>query len=284
MPTASADRVARLKADKMSSMCCSLLLTLALLAQDPGKGSAQGTPQGADAKKQDAAPAEASLPAPKEIPDAEAKALVAKLWKATDKLTLAQKVERLEPLRDVQNKNLVKPLTQIVQAETQLTVRKAAALALARQKPATAKPAIAQLLADDKVAAAPEVVAELVTGLASSGYASSDWPAIAAHFEKDFLPNRSLLQKQIILLAGQHKEKQAVKLLLRHLDEPIPENVDDGANPPAEYWEKRYKSWQVWREDVKESLFLVTGQRFSTRKEARAWLKVNGAKLGITDY
>jgi hypothetical protein len=51
--------------------------------------------------------------------------------------------------------------------------------------------------------------------------------------------------------------------------------VHDGDNPPQEYWEARWKAWAVWKGRVKEALFAITGQRFSTAAEARAWLKQN---------
>ena len=254
------------------------VVLLASFAQDP----TPATPQEAASRKDAAAAVDAILPPPKELDDATAKKALASLWKPQEKLTLAQKVERIETLRDVQHKSFVKPLTALVQNETQLTVRKAAALALSRQPAASARPALLALLKDERMA--PEVLAVVVEGLAGAGYQSADWTSVAPHFEKDFLPARYALQKQVIKLAARHKEKQAVKLLLHHIDEPIPDNVDAASNPPAEYWEKRYKAWQAWREDVKDAVFQITGQSFSTRKEARAWLKVNGPKLGITDF
>jgi hypothetical protein len=35
----------------------------------------------------------------------------------------------------------------------------------------------------------------------------------------------------------------------------------------------------VWRNDVKEALYQITGQRFVTGKEAKAWLAKNRSKL-----
>ena len=184
----------------------------------------------------------------------------------------------------MQHRALVKPLTDLVRNEPALTVRKAAAFALGRQPPPDSHNALVGLLKDDKVGAAPEVAASVVQALIQCAYVPADWAAVAPLFEKDFEANRSQLQQQILKLAAKHKEKQAVRLLLRHLDEPHPENPDAADNPPAEYWEKRYKCWKVWKDDAKEALFLITGQRFSTAKEAHAWLKVNGKKLGILEF
>ena len=260
-------------------MLCSLLLFVSL-AQDP-EGKAK---EAAASRKDPVGTADAGLPPAKPIGDAEAKQALGKLWKPQDKVSLATKLERVEALALLQHKNLIKPLAVVIQSDPQLTVRKAAARALVRQPPAAAHQVILDLFSDERVKDSPEVLAVLVEGLAEAGYQGSDWAVIKRHFDRDFLPARYGLQQQILRLVAKHKEKQALKLLLTHLDEPIPEDVHGKDNPPAEYWEKRYKAWQVWREDVKTTLFTVTGQNFSTAKEARAWLKVNGAKLGITDF
>ncbi len=70
-------------------------------------------------------------------------------------------------------------------------------------------------------------------------------------------------------------------MLLNHIDEPAPVDVDAASNPPASYWEKRWKAWRLWRDDVKEALYALTGQRFSSGKEARTWIRVNGARQGL---
>ena len=76
-------------------------------------------------------------------------------------------------------------------------------------------------------------------------------------------------------LAKEHQEPKALPLLLRHLDEPTPANVDAADNPPKEYWEARWKSWSAWRAKVAEAVFAITGQRFSSAQEAKAWLAKN---------
>ena len=58
-----------------------------------------------------------------------------------------------------------------------------------------------------------------------------------------------------------------------------PANVDSPTNPPASYGKARWHSWAAWKGKVKDALFAITGQRFSTGKEAKAWLKENARKL-----
>jgi hypothetical protein len=86
------------------------------------------------------------------------------------------------------------------------------------------------------------------------------------------------LQEAILGLAAQHKEKQSIELLLDNIDEPVPQNVDAANNPPASYWEARWKAWKAWREKVKDALFALTGQRFGSAAEARVWLAKNPLK------
>jgi hypothetical protein len=86
------------------------------------------------------------------------------------------------------------------------------------------------------------------------------------------------VQEAILELVIAHKETQALPMLLRNTDEPAPANVEAADNPPAEYWEARWKSWAVWKGKVKDALFELTGQRFTTAAEAQAWLKKNPLK------
>lgn len=252
-----------------------LALTLAISWQDPGKA----VPQDAAASKPALAqPGEAAA---RPVPDKEAKEVLARLDKGKlDKLSLAQKVEAIEQLGAISNKVLVKPLVELVKNEKTLTVRRTAVRSLARQPAAEARTAILGLLKQNQISDKPELAADLVTALAGAGYTSADWATIKRLFEQEFGAEHTQLQKAILGLVARHKEGQALELLVEHLDEPRPHDVDGAANPPAEYWERRWKAWRVWREDVKHALFVITGQRFSTGKEAKAWLNANGKKLG----
>lgn len=244
-----------------------LLLAACLHAQDPERPESQPTEIVA-----------------KPVTEKEARDALAKLRPApkAPKLTLAQRVEQLDALAAMQHKTLVRPLAELVRTEKAATARKAAAQALMNQASGDAHASVIALFADDSVKDAPLIASVLVDGLAKQGYVPSDWEAIERLFERDFLPERAKLQRSILGLVAKHKEKQAIKLLLNHLDEPIPADIDGAANPPAEYWEKRWKAWNGWRGEVSEALFAITGQRFSTSKEAKVWLRANGRRLGLT--
>ena len=117
--------------------------------------------------------------------------------------------------------------------------------------------------------------------MSKAGYTSRQWKEIDGLFEREYLVERVVVQQAILDLVTEHKEKAAVRMLLEYLDEPIPVDVDSPTNPPASYWEGRWKSWKVWRGQVKEALFALTGQRFNTSAEARKWIRKNGAKIGL---
>lgn len=70
-------------------------------------------------------------------------------------------------------------------------------------------------------------------------------------------------------------DKRACKVLALWLDEPSPANVHDGANPPKEYWEARWKLWDRTRDGAVAALKAVTGQAFESTEQARRWFDAN---------
>lgn len=250
------------------------LMFCVALAQGPEVGDAPARPS-------DARPVEAS--AVRELTDDEAKAAIAEFQKVAKAKAapLRERVTAIEQLATGRHRTFVTVLVEVTRREKTLSVRRVAAQALGNQPPKQARPAILKLLGDEGVKDELLVLGDLVTALDRAGYEARDWKVIDGLFERDYDADRVPLQRAMLALIANHKEKQAVDLLLRNLGEPIPVNVDDPANPPAEYWEARWKAWQVWREDVKNALFEITRQRFSTPEEARIWIKKNGKKIGI---
>ena len=198
---------------------------------------------------------------------------LARLMKGTP--SMAQKNQALDKLATGSNVLLLKPLAEIVEKDKSVVIRKRAAELVANQPPKEANATIRKLLKSARVGSQPAVTAELVRGLARTGYDTTQWHEVEGIFERAYEPECVPLQEAILELVVKHKEKEAVPLLLRNLDEPTPQNVDHADNPPAEYWEARWKAWSAWRGKVKDALFTITGQRFSTAAEATAWLKQN---------
>lgn len=251
------------------------LVACLFAAQDPTPAPA---PQPAGDKPAAAIPA-APAAAVEAWDDKKAKAAVDEWTKLTKgNASMADKNRGLNSLAEGSNKLLVKPLAAVVETDKSVVLRKRAAELLANQPKAEANAAIRKLLKSGKVAPHPTVMAELVKGLARCGYDKAQWGEIDGLFEREYHLDRVVVQEAILELVIAHKEAQALPMLLRNTDEPAPENVEAADNPPAEYWEARWKSWAVWKGKVKDALFAVTGQRFSNAAEAKAWLKKNAPK------
>lgn len=247
----------------------SLLLAAAVQADPPPTGPAQTEP--------------ASVPTVV-FTDAEARKAIAEFKAVPAKAPLADRVAAVDALVRGRHEDLVPILDKVVRRDPSMAVRRKAAEALAWQPAKRAYPVVTALLASTEVTSSVELIGPLVATLARVGYRAQDWARLETFFRAGYGQDRTALQREIILLAAEHKEKQAVAVLLENFDEPIPEDIHGAANPPAEYWEARWKAWRVWRDDVRTALMAITGQKFGSAEEARAWLKANGAKLGIKKY
>lgn len=250
-----------------------LLLAAVLALQDPTPPPTKAPPTPA-AQADDAALAAPAKPVAWN--DKDAKTAVDTFAKAMKTATaMAAKSRALDDLGRGSNKLLVKPLAAVVQDEKSVVIKKRAAELLGQQPASEATPVIGKLLELPALQAHPTVLAELVRGLLRLGWDGKQWKKLETLFERDYAAERTSMQEAILDLVIATKEKQAVEMLLRNLDEPIPSDVEGAANPPAAYWEARWKAWKVWRAKVADALFATTGQRFANANEARAWLKKN---------
>jgi hypothetical protein len=247
-----------------------LLLTTLCCWQAPDPAKPPATPAPAAAK-----PVPIAL-AP--CDDQAAKAAISEWGKLGKEASMAERAKGLERLAVGANKQLVKPLAFAVETDKSLVIRKRAVELLALQPAVDAGASLRKLLKSDKVQAAPPVFAEVVRGLGKAGYTAAMWPELEPLFDRRYDLELVPMQEAMLELVILHKEKQAVAMLLRNLDEPYPADIDGADNPPKEYWEARWKSWAVWRNKVKDGLFAITGQRFSTAAEAKAWLEKNPLK------
>ncbi|MEZ5966675.1 MAG: hypothetical protein R3F56_22750 [Planctomycetota bacterium] len=216
--------------------------------------------------------------------DADARKALADFKTVSAKAPLVERMAAIDALVRGSHDDLVPALDKVVRRDASVAVRKRAAEALAWQPPKKAYPVVTALLASREVEQSIELVEPLVAALAKVGYASKDWPRLETYFRAGYGPDRTGLQRAIIALAAEHKEKLAVPVLLENFDEPKPADIHGASNPPAEYWEARWKAWRAWREEARAAVQAITGQKFGSADEARAWLKVNGAKLGIKKY
>lgn len=191
---------------------------------------------------------------------------------------LAQRTAALVPLATGSNAQLVRPLARIVETDKAIVVQQQAVDLIGNQPAGVANPALRRLLDNKRVADQPAVLAAIVRALARCGYDKTQWRDVADLFERSYDEAFVPLHEAVLALVIEHKETQAVALLVRNLDEPVPKDVDAAHNPPAAYWKARWGAWAVWRDKVKDALFAITGQRFSTAAEAQAWLDKNPLK------
>lgn len=194
------------------------------------------------------------------------------------KVSMAVRKDALDQLVGGKNALMIKPLHKFIEKDRSVVLKKQAIEILADQQKERAHRSVLSLLKNARVTGTPQVYASLIRALSDTGYEPSDYKLIADVLENDYDTERVPIHEAILELVTKHKEQQALPMLLRNLDEPIPANVDAGDNPPKEYWKARWHSWAAWKGKVKEALFAVTGQRFSTRKEAEAWLRKNPLK------
>jgi hypothetical protein len=76
-------------------------------------------------------------------------------------------------------------------------------------------------------------------------------------------------------------DKRPLRWLSEALDEPVASAVNSASNPPASYWEARWKLWKASKPAVQEALKSITGQTFETSEDAKAWFKKNEKEFGF---
>jgi len=85
------------------------------------------------------------------------------------------------------------------------------------------------------------------------------------------------------------KNESIVRTLCEELSAPAPANVNSPTNPPAAFWEKRWKIWNATRRDVSWALLRITGQVFQPTEgehpgdtqKALDYVKEHAKELGL---
>ena len=191
---------------------------------------------------------------------------------------LVDKMLAIEELSSGAHPMIARQLNTLMKRDKSKIVRVVAARNLVTQPVKDARRFLVAGLLDKKLNGDQELVVVLIKGLEQVGYRpKKDYKMLERYFRK----GPPAVSKAVAQLFGKHKEKQALKLWLNNLDEPAPVWVDDPSNPPAAYWEARWKAWRVWVDDVRAALKAITGQRFENSVQARKWVKKNGKKHGL---
>ena len=77
------------------------------------------------------------------------------------------------------------------------------------------------------------------------------------------------------------KDKRLCRMLAEEIDEPGTTAVNSPTNPPAEWWERRWKMWKQYKAEIVESLEELTGESFKDTAAAKAWFEANGKEFGF---
>ena len=154
----------------------------------------------------------------------------------------------------------------------------AAVIVCARQSKSKVK-AGSMLVKQLKKEKRPYVVCALLIGMGKLGYEhkTAIKEALKYH-DRDTKETHKAATRYF----GYIKYKPAFKRLAGHLDEPIPENPDDPANPPASWWKER---WFEWESNVPYTRWalgqIVPGETFDSELEAKQWAQSQGREHGI---
>lgn len=252
----------------------SLPLTLCFALLLGGIAAAQQPPPAPAPKAEEPPP---PLPV---LDDKEAAERIADFKRAyTKSADLGRRLEGVKKIATHRNERFAIELQKITLADPNPIVRAEAAKALGRQDGPKAKVGIVACLKGLQAAEQQVVLLALLDALQHGAYDPAYFDVLAPLFDKE--STQPAVQQRIVRLFGKGQEKRAFRLLVDNLNEPIPENVDDPSNPPASYWEMRWKKWDVWRLDVAKALKDLTGVEFKEKKFYKEWAKGEGKKLGF---
>lgn len=182
------------------------------------------------------------------------------------------RLEEVEALMKVQHRSLVPILKKVILTDPQIPVRAKAANAMLAQPRHFAVPAALSLLKERPVQREGNIAGPLIKLLSHYGTTKSVWKELRG----DFLRLGTVAQIALLQSIGERRDWDGLDLLLEHLDGPQPVNVDDPSNPPAAYWEKRWKAWQKFKPHLTTALGQLLGRPFTTRKEAEKWIASQG--------
>jgi hypothetical protein len=206
-------------------------------------------------------------PAAAEMNDAIAKEMLAKLDEGLKSKDTKERVKALEPFLSARHKSFVAPLAaQFAKGPVETRVVAARALGVQRYDPA--RVALTRVLTNKKIE--PEVLAAAVEGLGTA-QAKGTAKTVIDLFENESVD--PMVKKEVIRALGTWKDPAHVEFLGKQLDEPAPANPDSPSNPPAAYWEKRWKEWNTYKDDVQWALKEITGKSLRTQQEVKDWLK-----------
>lgn len=81
--------------------------------------------------------------------------------------------------------------------------------------------------------------------------------------------------------AREAKDKRMCRLLAEEIDTPLATDVNSPSNPPAAWWERRWKMWRDYHAEAVEALEVITGETFKTTNDAKEWFQSHESRFGF---
>src|SRR5262245_55035721 len=218
---------------------------------------------------------------PKAIPDSEAAPLAEGLKKAMRAKSAAEALPALDAIGGKDHPSFEAPLVKLLgHPNAEVAIRSADAIA-ERAGPKTAS----SLWRSGWLAAANRDRTEVrMSILAALGRMGATLDA-KQYEEVESLWKRATSGKTLAGIAAYFgavkTDKRPLRLLSEALDEPVAPATDSGSNPPASYWEARWKVWNASKPAIEEALRSITGQSFHNSAEAKAWFQKNEKEFGF---
>ena len=268
-------RVPRPRIPLLAFLLTVLSLALPAQAEDEGKGEerkAEGT--------------EAQNPL-KAADDKEAKELAKELTKAAKKKNAADVLPAMEKIAGLAHEDFDKPLLRLVKHESSKVAEQAADMWewRVRDKKVASKLWKATWL-EKKNARRYEIKARALKGFARAGMEldakqfkeiERDWRWLVGNPDERWAPALAAVADWVALSG----DKRLFRRLAEELDEPGTDSPSAPSNPPASWWEKRWKMWKAAKPAIVSALKAITGKEFDKTAEAKAWCEANGKDAGI---
>ena len=183
-----------------------------------------------------------------------------------------RRMEIIEKIEALQHPTLARVLENTILHDPTEIIRTKAAYALLAQPKKEAKAAALRLLGNKALRGKGSIQAPLIRILTRFGAPKKVWKGL----QESFLDLGPLAQIAFLESVEARRDWDSVDLLLDHLDPPNPEDVDAAHNPPAKYWERRWKAWKAFRPTLLKALEALFGRTFPSKKEAKTWIKEQG--------
>lgn len=218
--------------------------------------------------------------------DDEAREIPAALKKAARKRKKADVMPALLAIEDIQHKDLIKPLLKLMTHDNADVAFKATVALFPRADAKTWKSMWKNAFSNKANKRRYKIRSAVVVGMALNEVeltdrhvkeVMSDWRWMIGQPKKAYAGPLINYANA----AARQKIKAMCRLLAEEIDEPSTDNPNSPANPPAEWWERRWYMNLPVRGMVVGVLKELTGQEFKSTEAAKTWFEENEKAFGF---